>query len=217
MKLFQTKNFCLTFEQSFIHYLLLVNKMNGEEIDYVGKKIKEIRLSREIKLVDVALKAGVSKGLLSRIENGRTIPSLPVLFSIISAIEENPASFFESLNKTSQRPFYMLIREADYQPIEKEDSVGFHYFSIMSQLFADITFNATLLKLEPNARRDMVTTDGMEFIYLAEGDIDYKLGDEMITMHQGDSLFFDGRIPHLKINHSGRVARILVIYLLFNK
>ena len=63
----------------------------------------------------------------------------------------------------------------------------------------------------------MVTTDGMEFIYLVEGDIDYKLGDTTITMNQGDSLFFDGRVPHLKINKSTQTARILVIYLLFNQ
>jgi uncharacterized cupin superfamily protein len=71
--------------------------------------------------------------------------------------------------------------------------------------------------LSPDAKREMVTTDGMEFIYLASGTIDYKLGDATITMEEGDSLFFDGRVPHLKINRSGQTARILVIYLLFNK
>ncbi len=190
--------------------------MNGNEISYVGKRIKEMRLSKEFKLVEVAIKSGVSKGLLSRIENGRTVPSLPVLFNIIGALNENPTTFFEHLNYTSNSPFYMLIKNKDYQPIEKEDSVGFNYFSIMSRSFRDVTFSAVLLKLEPQAKRDMVTTDGMEFIYLAEGDIDYKLGDATITMNQGDSLFFDGRVPHLKINNSTQTARILVIYLLFN-
>jgi len=62
--------------------LLLVNIMLGSEISFVGKRIKELRLSKDLKLVEVAIKSSVSKGLLSRIENGRTIPSLPVLFSI---------------------------------------------------------------------------------------------------------------------------------------
>lgn len=191
--------------------------MNGNEISFVGKRIKELRLGKGLKLVDIAIKSSVSKGLLSRIENGRTIPSLPVLFSIINALNENPTSFFEHLNYTSNSPFYMLIKSNDYQPIEKEDSVGFHYYSIMSQSFKDITFSVVFLKLEPQAQRDMVTTDGMEFIYLVEGGIDYKLGDATITMNQGDSLFFDGRVPHLKINKSTHTARILVIYLLFNQ
>jgi len=191
--------------------------MNGNEISFVGKRIKELRLSKDLKLVEVAIKSSVSKGLLSRVENGRTIPSLPVLFNIINALDENPTTFFEQLDFGSNSPFYMLIKKNDYQPIEKEYSLGFHYYSIMSHSFKDITFNVVFLELDPQAKRDMVTTDGMEFIYLVEGDIDYKLGDTTITMNQGDSLFFDGRVPHLKINKSTQTARILVIYLLFNQ
>jgi transcriptional regulator with XRE-family HTH domain len=191
--------------------------MTGSEISFVGKRIKELRLNKDLKLVEVAIKSSVSKGLLSRIENGRTIPSLPVLFSIINALSENPTTFFEHLNCTASSPFYMLIKSTDYQPIEKEDSIGFNYYSIMSHSFKDITFNVVFLELEPQARREMVTTDGMEFIYLVEGDIDYKLGEATFTMNQGDSLFFDGRVPHLKINKTTKTARILVIYLLFNQ
>ena len=191
--------------------------MNGNEIPYVGKRIKEIRLSKEMKLTDVAASAGVSKGLLSRIENCRSVPSLPVLFSVIQAIGENPVTFFEKFSYSPDAPFYILMRMNDYLPVEKEDSTGFHYFSIISRSFSDVTMNVVHLLLEPEACRAAVTTDGMEYIYLAEGEIDYNLGKDTITMYQGDSLFFDGRLPHLKINHSKNTARILVIYLLFNK
>ena len=191
--------------------------MNGNEIHYVGKRIKEVRLSREMKLTDVATRAGVSKGLLSRIENNRSIPSLPVLFSVIQAIGENPVTFFEKFSYSPDAPFYILIRMKDYLPVEKEDSTGFNYFNIISRSFSEITMNVVHLLLEPEACRAAVTTDGMEYIYLAEGEIDYILGKDTITMYRGDSLFFDGRLPHLKINHSKKTARILVIYLLFNK
>ena len=187
--------------------------MRDKGIFQIGKRIKVVRQCKDFKLTEVAMKANISKGLLSKIENGRSVPSLPVLFEIIAAIGENPASFFEGIQHHLSTPLYFHISEADYQPIEKEDSVGFHYFSIISQLFNDITFNATLLKLEPQAKREMVTTDGMEFI---EGSIGYRLGDEQISMNQGDSLFFDGRVPHVKMNNTTQTAKILVIYLLFN-
>lgn len=190
--------------------------MNDKDILQIGKRIKEIRLQKDFKLVEIAIKANISKGLLSKIENGRSVPSLPVLFEIIAAIEENPASFFEGIKHLTQHPLYFLLKEADYQPVIKEDSVGFNYFSIISQTFHDIIFNASLLILEPQAKREMVTTDGFEYIYLIEGDIEYKLGNENISMNQGDSLFFDGRTPHLKINNTPKTAKILVIYLLFN-
>ena len=45
----------------------------------IGKRIKEIRKKQHITINTLATNAQVSNGLISRIENGRTIPSLPVL------------------------------------------------------------------------------------------------------------------------------------------
>jgi transcriptional regulator with XRE-family HTH domain len=190
--------------------------MSGDQINYIGKRIKEIRLSKGLKLTDVAITASISKGLLSRIENIRTIPSLPVLFNIIASLKESPAAFFENIDYVTNQPFYLLLKKENYQAIEKEDSVGYHYFNIISQSFKEFTFNAVFLTLDPNAKRDLVTTDGMEFIYLIDGEISYRLNDVVISMEKGDSLFFDGRVPHLKLNKTAYVANILVIYLLFN-
>ncbi len=191
--------------------------MNQYDISFVGPHAKQIRIAKNIKLTDVAANAGISKGLLSRIENGRVSPSLPVLFSLISALNETPATFFADMLPASDKPFYILKREEEYQPVIKEDSTGFHYYSILSHTFSDISFNATLLKLDPQARREPVTTEGMEFIYLIHGEIVYNIANEAFTMHEGDSLFFDGRIPHLKINNTPESAKILVVYFLFNK
>lgn len=191
--------------------------MNRDEISILGPRIREIRVIKDYKLVEIAQKASISKGLLSRIENGRTLPSLPVLFSIIAALGESPSSFFENMKPSVHKPFFVLKNESELPSIIKEDSTGFNYFAILNHTFSDITFNATLLKLEPDAQREPVTTDGMEFIYLVTGEIVYNIGNEAFIMKEGDSLFFDGRVPHLKINRSGKMAKILVIYLLFNK
>jgi len=59
-----------------------------------------------------------------------------------------------------------------------------------------------------------VVTDGFTFLYLIEGTVNYLLADEEITLETGDSLFFDGKIPHVPQNLSGSTAIMLVIYLL---
>ena len=51
----------------------------------IGKRIKKIRKEKQLTISDVATKASVSNGPISRIENGRTIPSLPVLLNIITS------------------------------------------------------------------------------------------------------------------------------------
>ncbi len=57
--------------------------MSEEIILQIGTRIKEIRHSKKITLDQLASKAGVSKALISQIENNRTVPSLPVLLSIV--------------------------------------------------------------------------------------------------------------------------------------
>jgi transcriptional regulator with XRE-family HTH domain len=160
-------------------------------------------------------RAGVSKGLLSKIENGRTIPSLPVLLEIIRSLETELTTFFDGLNNPSY--VYIHQKSEEYIPYQKEDAVGFNYFSILTQSFGGIIFQAVLLKLEPRSYREKVTTDGYEFIYLIDGEIDYILDKHQLTMKKGDSLFFDGRIPHVKLNNSEKTAEILVIYMLTSK
>ncbi len=37
---------------------------------------------------------------------------------------------------------------------------------------------------------------GIEFIYILEGEIEYRHGNQLYRMTAGDSLTFDGDIPH---------------------
>lgn len=58
----------------------------------IGKRIKEIRKRKNLTINTVAADAEVSNGLISRIENGRTISSLPVLLNIIQYITKERLS-----------------------------------------------------------------------------------------------------------------------------
>ena len=179
----------------------------------IGKKLRRIRQDNKATLVDIADCAGVSKSLLSKIENGRTIPSLPVLLQIIKALKTDVSIFFEGITDDISYGF-VHKKQYDYQPDEKEESEGFSYFSILDENIGGMVMQTALLKLFPKASREKVVTDGYTFLYLVEGKIDYVLGDETVLFEKGDSLFFDGRIPHVPLNNSDQPATILVIYLL---
>ena len=180
----------------------------------IGKKIRKIRQGNKNTLIEIANKAGVSKGLLSMIENGRTIPSLPVLLQIIKALGTDLTIFFEGISDEKSYA-YIHKREEDYTPEEKEDSEGFDYFSIVSENIQNLAFlQCSILKLTPKAKREKVVTNGFTFLYLISGNIEYVLDNELILLKEGDSLFFDGKIPHVPHNNSDKMAKLLIIYLL---
>lgn len=185
-----------------------------DTIGIICGKIKEVRLGKSLTLAEVADSAGVTKGFLSKVENVRTIPSLPVLLEIIKALDVDMGEFFENIQSSAGQSLYILIKKQDYKPVHKDDAIGFNYYSIFQRTMSNSTFHANILDLEHNAKRGLVTTDGLEFIHLISGKIDYQLKNEEFTMEEGDSLFFDGRIPHVKKNPYPDTAKILVLYFL---
>ena len=178
----------------------------------IGKRIREIRKEKGLTINTVASSAEVSNGLISRVENGRTIPSLPVLLNIITALDTEVASFFNSLPQGGKTAF-IVSRKEEHAIIEKEDDAkGFQYKSIFGKSLSSIAFEAVLLEIQPGSERGKVETDAFEFKYMLSGSCVYNIGDEEVTLHQGDSIFFDGRIPHVPINRTTAPTSMLVLY-----
>ncbi|MEH6679830.1 MAG: helix-turn-helix domain-containing protein [Sediminicola sp.] len=178
----------------------------------IGKRIKEIRKTGSWTLSDVAQKAGVTSGLISRIENGRTMPSLPVLLKLIGALEIEVTDFFKGMPQSNGAAF-MVARKEENAPIEKEDeAVGFSYNYIFGKQLSSLGFEAVLLEVAPHSKREKVTTDAFEFKYILTGECYYVIGSEEVLLREGDSLFFDGRIPHVPINRSNVPSKMLVLY-----
>ncbi len=187
--------------------------MSNHIIINIGKKIREIRNHQDIKLQEIADASQISKGMLSKIENGRTVPSLPVLLAIIAALKVDMRSFFDNLD-LGEKKLYIHKKKTEYPLLEKEDAHGFLYHSILSQSINQCIIDVVILDLKPGSQRDKVTTDGFELKYIIKGQVVYELGDESITLEEGDTLFFDGKIPHVPINKTDSPVSMLVIYFL---
>lgn len=179
----------------------------------IGKKIRFLRKEKNMYASEVAKRANVSNGLISRIENGRTIPSVPVLFAIIEALETEPAFFFQGIGRNGIFKF-VVIRKDEHQPIQKEvEATGFSYDFIFSKQLNGLGTEFVLLSLEPGCSRGVVETDAFEFKYMLSGSCKYEIDGELVELHEGDSLFFDGRLPHVPKNPFQEPAKLLVCYL----
>tara|TARA_R110002167_G_scaffold25714_10_gene89008 strand:- start:242 stop:808 length:567 start_codon:yes stop_codon:yes gene_type:complete len=178
----------------------------------IGKRIREIRKECNCTISDIAQKAGVTSGLISRIENGRTIPSLPVLLKIIQALGFEVTDFFIGMPQVNGAN-YIISRKEGNAIIEKEsEAVGFTYNYIFGKQLSSLGFEAVLLEVKPNSHREKVTTDAYEFKYILSGECNYIIGEEEVILGEGDSIFFDGRIPHVPVNRGSLASKMLVVY-----
>ncbi|HUB62777.1 MAG TPA: XRE family transcriptional regulator [Puia sp.] len=187
--------------------------MNEELLLLIGDKIKTKRTQKNITLEQLARKAGVSKGLISQIENNRTVPSLPVLFNLIQSLEESLPSFFDGMQNGHSKHHIVLVRKGEERHFSKEPVKGFTYKRILTRSIASQATDVVLLTLKKKAgRRQMIRTDAFECKYVLKGSLEYQIEKEMILLREGDTLFFDGRAPHRVRNVGDGDAVILVFY-----
>lgn len=179
----------------------------------IGPRLRRLRRDKKLSQQELAEASGITKGMVSKVETGRSIPTLPLLFRILSALGCDAKDFFEGI--PFRKPTNYVHRSAaSAQPMERElASRGFNYFELLEGGAKDFAIRVAILEIEPGSSRDKVTTDAYEYKYVLSGNIDYEIGNEMIHLGTGDSLFYDGRIEHVPHNRGEDLARILVVYL----
>lgn len=179
----------------------------------IGLRIREIRMQRGLSLADMASRTGLSKGLLSKIENFRAVPSLPVLVTIARNLHVSMVELVGGIGE-KDTPAYMLVRANEGPLIERDDAQGFGYRMLLSRQTGPALFEAFVLTVMPGAKRRRVTTSGEQFIFMLNGKVNFQLGRDTLELRTGDALFFNGRTSHVPLNPYEKPASLLALYFL---
>lgn len=164
----------------------------------IGMKIRRLRQDRRMTLQDLAEATGLSKPLLSQIENEQVIPPLATLLRIAKAFKVGLHSFFQE-EGTSK---CILIRAGESKrlqrrPVLGEDAPPYTYHSLA---FGKKNRNLEPFLVEFDERdwRDdlLVSHEGEEFLFLLEGELELHYADQVMVMGTGDSVYYDSTEPH---------------------
>lgn len=177
----------------------------------LGKQLKKVRLSKNLSLKQVAEMSEVSTGLISKIENFRTTPSLPVLLKIMQSLEIDLSELNLHSNKTEK---YILIRKGEGHIEPRDDSRGLEYTFLFSSNISNSNLRTYIINVKPGVYREPISTDALELLYVINGKLDYIIKEEVINLGTGDLLFFDGSDPHALKNESSESVTLLKMYMI---
>ncbi|MBO9618123.1 MAG: helix-turn-helix transcriptional regulator [Niabella sp.] len=185
--------------------------MNDDIILQITNRIKDLRKEQKTTLAQVAARAGVTKGLISQIENNRTVPSLPVLLNIINSLGIDLSDFFQAISDEQMNgPIH--IEAGEYKPVKKEQAAGCHYNRIISFKTDGKLIDIILYSQDYNAKKKMVSTNAYEFDYMLEGTMEYTIENKKYILKPGDSFYYDASKPHLSRCLSEHSFTMLVVY-----
>ena len=161
----------------------------------VGAQIRALRQALDMTLTDLAGAATISTGMLSKIENGQTSPSLGTLQAIAAALNMPLGSFFTSFDQKREATF---VRAGEGLTIERRGSAKGHRYQLLGHgVRSAVQVEPFLITLDTNSDAfPIFQHEGTEFIYMLEGEISYAHGNQTYVLTPGDSLYFDAAAAH---------------------
>lgn len=163
----------------------------------IGREVRAFRHQTGITVAELSKRTGLSIGMLSKIENGNTSPSLSTLQSLAHALSVPLTSFFRRFEDVHNA---VHTKSGEGVEIERRGTRAGHQYNLLGHLGS----NSTGVQVEPylitlTSDSDVFPTfqhEGIEMLYMLEGEVDYRHGKEVYPLKPGDTLFFDADAPH---------------------
>jgi transcriptional regulator with XRE-family HTH domain len=161
----------------------------------VAQRLREYRTHLDWTLSQLAGRSGVSKAMLSKIENAQTTPTLSTLARLGSALSVPVTAFFRGLDEEHD-----LLHVKAGQGLEiqhRGSSVGQRYQLLGRMRFPHDRLEPTLVTIESDAEPfPLYQHGGSEFLFLITGSLEYGYGGRTVLLERGDALQFLGEVPH---------------------
>lgn len=163
----------------------------------IGREVRAHRRKQEITVSDLSEATGLSIGMLSKIENGNTSPSLTTLQTLANALSVPITTFFRGFEEARS---VVHTKSGEGVELEREGTRANHQYNLLGHIGA----NASGVIVEPymitlSEESDVFPTfqhSGIETIYMLEGEVNYRHGGDIYPLKPGDTLFFDADAPH---------------------
>lgn len=163
----------------------------------IGREVRAFRHQSGMTIAELSNRTGLSIGMLSKIENGNTSPSLSTLQSLAHAMSVPLTSFFRRFEDVHHA---VHTKSGEGVETERRGTRAGHQYNLLGHLghnSTGVTVEPYLITLTSNS--DVFPTfqhEGIEMLYMLEGEVDYRHGNNVYPLKPGDTLFFDADAPH---------------------
>lgn len=162
----------------------------------VGTAIREIRQRHGLTLAQVSEQANISRGMLSKIENGQTSAGMETLSRIARALGVSMSMLFSKYDSSSTSAQHVK-RGQGMETVRRGTKSGHTYHLLAYDQGPTKLYEPFLITMDDDSQRyPTFHHPGNEFIYMLDGEIEYRVGQQTYVLEPGDALSFQGTVPH---------------------
>lgn len=198
--------------------------ITNEATQLLGSRIRDARQERRVSLRAVAQDAAISASMLSQIENGKVLPSVQTLWSIVSILGISVDDVLAPANKAEKdaeqapavhrilggRPHPPVLVRAESTPATRLES-GVTWRPIAVAHRDAVEAMATIYPPGTASSEDgrLHEHNGTEYGYVTRGELELQVEFTTYRLHAGDSFSFDSARPHRFANVTGEDAEAI--------
>lgn len=173
----------------------LRNKRGNSLESSIGREVRQLRRKHDMTVSQLADLAGLSPGMLSKIENGLTSPSLATLQALGAALNVSVTALMRRFEERRDATF---VPAGGGLKIQRRGTRAGHEYELLGHSVGKaVTTEPYIITLTDKSEVfPSFQHAGTEFLYILEGRMDYHHGGVTYPMAPGDSLFFDGTAAH---------------------
>ena len=181
----------------------------------IGKKIKTLRLSRNLTLRAVAKETGFSVALLSQIENDNVSPPIATLSRIARFFDVKIGEFFsDGEEECSFEVLRKSQRNTVPRVISRDGTSHGYFYEALSVAKRNKRMDPFLLTLNDKVTNtDTYSHNGEEFVFVLQGTAEMRLDEQTVILNEGDCVYFDSNVKHRLLSRDGAEVKVLAVVL----
>ncbi|WP_431234098.1 helix-turn-helix domain-containing protein [Mycolicibacterium psychrotolerans] len=161
----------------------------------IARNVRQLRQQLGLSVADMATRVGISKAMMSKIENVQTSPSLSTLALLAKGFDVPVSTLFRGADV--ERPAAFVKAGTGARIVRNGTKAGHEYELLGSLRGEHKRLECLLVTLsEKSTTYPLFQHPGTEFIYVLEGVMDYAHSRSVYRLHPGDSLQIDGEGAH---------------------
>lgn len=163
----------------------------------IGTLLRQYRNRSHLTLSDMAKGSGISTAMLSRIETGQASASLDVLTRYASSLGVPLSELFRQIEIPKGNAQFVKKNEGMEVVRTGTEQAGYIYKMLSYNFGPEKLFDSYLVEMDETSRSfASFQHKGTEFLYLVKGKVEYRYGEDLYLMEQGDSLTFSAEVEH---------------------
>ncbi len=174
----------------------------------IPKKIRQLRLERNMTQQDLANAIGVTKGYISRMENAESAPPVGTLIALAQAFKVELNTFFEA----EDPEVYVTVTKRGQRPPVARDHMADAQYEHLALQFPKRAFESYFVKVSGPIRKSMSNQHkGQELIFVLKGTVEFNINGQPHKLEEGDAIHFNSSYPHFGTCHSEQGVELLAI------